>query len=69
MACFTVPLATAAVASAVKTTLPKSAEGNPFVRRLGRFGKMMFGNLDDLLHSFSPQNVALMQQEGALKEL
>ena len=43
MACFTVPLATAAVASAVKTTLPKSAEGNPFVRRLGWLGKMMFG--------------------------
>ena len=43
MACFTVPLATAAVASAVKTTLPKSAEGNPFVRRLGWLGRMMFG--------------------------
>ena len=43
MACFTVPLATAAVASAVKTTLPKSAEGNPFVSRLGWLGKMMFG--------------------------
>ena len=43
MACFTVPLATATVASAVKTTLPKSAEGNPFVSRLGWLGKMMFG--------------------------
>ena len=43
MACFTVPLATAAVASAVKTTLPKSAEVNPFVGRLGWLGKMMFG--------------------------
>ena len=43
MACFTVPLATAAVATAVKTTLPKSAEGNPFVSRLGWLGKMMFG--------------------------
>jgi hypothetical protein len=43
MACFTVPLATAAVASAVKTALPKSADGNPFARRLGWLKKMMFG--------------------------
>lgn len=43
MACFTVPLATAAAASAVRTTLPKSAQGNPFVSRLGWLGKMMFG--------------------------
>ena len=43
MACFTVPLATAAVASAVKKALPGSAETNPFVRKLGWLGKMMFG--------------------------
>ena len=43
MACFTVPLATAAVASAVKTALPKSAGGNPFASRLGWLGRMMFG--------------------------
>ena len=43
MACFTVPLATAAVATAAKATLPESARKNPFVARLGWLGKMMFG--------------------------
>ena len=43
MACFTVPLATAAAASAVKTALPDSARRNPFVEKLGWLGKMMFG--------------------------
>ena len=43
MACFTVPLATAAVASAVKTALPKSAAANPVVGKLPWLGKMMFG--------------------------
>ena len=43
MACFTVPLATAIAASAVKTALPASAKKNPFVAKLGWLGKMMFG--------------------------
>ena len=43
MACFTVPLATAVVASAAKTALPASARKNPFVAKLGWLGKMMFG--------------------------
>ena len=43
MACFSVPLTTAVVATAVKSSLPKSAHGNPFVARLGWLGKMMFG--------------------------
>ena len=43
MACFTVPLATAVAASAVKTALPESAKRNPFVERLPWLGKMMFG--------------------------
>ena len=43
MACFTVPLAAAAAASAVKCSLPESAGRNPFVSRLGWLGKMMFG--------------------------
>ena len=43
MACFTVPLATAAVAEAVKAALPASAQKNPFVAKLGWLGKMMFG--------------------------
>lgn len=43
MACFTVPLATAVVAGAVKAALPESAKKNPFVAKLGWLGKMMFG--------------------------
>lgn len=43
MACFTVPLATAAVATTVKSTLPESAKRNPFVAKLGWLGNMMFG--------------------------
>ncbi len=43
MACFTVPLATAVVATAAKATLPESAHKNPFVARLSWLGKMMFG--------------------------
>ena len=43
MACFTVPLATAAAAHAAKSALPESAKTNPFVARLGWLGKMMFG--------------------------
>ena len=43
MACFTVPLATAVVASAAKTALPAAAQKNPFVAKLGWLGKMMFG--------------------------
>ena len=43
MACFTVPLATAVVATAAKTTLPEAARKNPFVAKLGWLGKMMFG--------------------------
>jgi len=43
MACFTVPLATAVVASAAKTALPAAAKTNPFVAKLGWLGKMMFG--------------------------
>ena len=43
MACFTVPLATAVVASAAKAAVPASARSNPFVAKLGWLGKMMFG--------------------------
>ena len=43
MACFTVPLATAVVASAAKKALPESAHKNSFVAKLGWLGKMMFG--------------------------
>ena len=43
MACFTVPLATAVAASAVKAALPESARKNPFVAKLGWLGRMMFG--------------------------
>ena len=43
MACFTVPLATAAVAEAVKAALPAAARKNPFVAKLGWLGRMMFG--------------------------
>ena len=43
MACFTVPLATAVVASAAKAALPASAKKNPFVAKLGWLGKLMFG--------------------------
>ena len=43
MACFTVPLATAVVASAAKKALPESTHKNPFVAKLGWLGKMMFG--------------------------
>ena len=43
MACFTVPLATAAVATATKLSLPESTKGNPFVAKLPWLEKMMFG--------------------------
>ena len=43
MACFTVPLATAVVTTAVKPGLQKTAGANPFVSKLGWLGKMMFG--------------------------
>ena len=43
MACFTVPLATAVAAEAVKAALPESARKNPFVAKLGWLGRMMFG--------------------------
>ena len=43
MACFTVPLTTAVVATAAKKALPESARQNPFVAKLGWLGKMMFG--------------------------
>jgi len=43
MACFTVPLATAAAACAVKAALPASAAKNPFAAKLGWLGRMMFG--------------------------
>ena len=43
MACFTVPLATAAVATATKLSLPESAKGNQFVAQLPWLEKMMFG--------------------------
>ena len=42
---------------------------SPFRKEFeAEFGQMMFNNLEDLLHSFSPKNVPLMQQEGALKQ-
>lgn len=43
MACFSVPLATAAVASAAKNALPESARRNPFVAKFSWLAKMMFG--------------------------
>jgi hypothetical protein len=43
MACFTVPLATAAVTTATKLSLPESTKGNSFVAKLPWLEKMMFG--------------------------
>ena len=43
MACFTVPLATAAAAAAANAALPETARSNPFAARIGWLGKMMFG--------------------------
>ena len=43
MACFTVPLTTAVVATATKKALPESTHQNPFVAKLDWLGKMMFG--------------------------
>ena len=43
MACFSVPLTAAAVATAVKASLPESVRRNPFASRLDWLGKMMFG--------------------------
>jgi hypothetical protein len=43
MACFSVPLTTAVVATAAKKVLPESAHRNPFVAKLDWLGKMMFG--------------------------
>ena len=43
MACFTVPLATAVAAGAVKKVLPASAKKNPFAAKLGWLGNLMFG--------------------------
>ncbi len=43
MACFTVPLATAAAASIIKNTLPANARRTTFATKLGWLGKMMFG--------------------------
>ena len=43
MACFTVPLATAVLATAAKSALPASARKNPFVARIGWLGDLMFG--------------------------
>jgi hypothetical protein len=43
MACFTVPLATAAAASIIKNTLPSNARRTTFATKLGWLGKMMFG--------------------------
>lgn len=43
MACFTVPLATAAAATAAGAALPESVRRNPFVARLPWLGKLMFG--------------------------
>ena len=43
MACFTAPLAEALVATAVKSATSAGARRNPFVRRLGRLQKLLFG--------------------------
>ena len=43
MACFTVPLATAAATAVAKKSLPDGASRNPFVRRIGWLMQMMFG--------------------------
>ena len=43
MACFTVPLATAAAASAAKPLLSGRASRNPFAKRIGWLCTMMFG--------------------------
>lgn len=43
MACFSVPLTAAAVATAVKSTLPETTHRNPFVAKLGWLCKMMLG--------------------------
>lgn len=43
MACFTVPLAAAALGAAAKNKIAEKAPANPFVERLGWLGRMMFG--------------------------
>lgn len=43
MGCFTVPVTTAIVATAVKKTLPKGASKNPFIARLNWLQSMMLG--------------------------
>lgn len=43
MACFTVPMATAAVTVAVEKALPEGAKANPFAARLPWLNKMMLG--------------------------
>ncbi len=43
MACFTVPLATAAVTTAASAALPAATRRNPFIARLPWLGKMLFG--------------------------
>jgi len=43
MACFIVPLATAAATTAVKAALPKAVLDNPFAARLPWLEKMMYG--------------------------
>lgn len=43
MGCFTVPVSTAIVATAVKKALPKKASKNPFIARLNWLQSMMLG--------------------------
>ena len=43
MACFTGPLASAALTTATKLSLPNSTKDNPFVAKLPWLEKMMFG--------------------------
>ena len=78
MACFTVPLAAAAAASAIKSSLPESAERNPFVGKLGWLGKMMFGGsfllaIEHVYHgevSFTPPFLtAIAEGPDAVREM
>lgn len=43
MACFSVPLAAAVGACAIKKALPNEAKRNPFISKMNWLGKMMFG--------------------------
>ena len=70
MACFTVPLASAALTTATKLSLLNSTKDNPFVAKLPWLEKMMFGGslvlaLEHVYHGeviFSPPFLTAMTE-------